>query len=186
MNIQNLRPKITVRFLLGLSMIILVNSTLFAQSFVGCPTGNERIPSSDETYEQEVLKLINEIREKRKLKPVNWSESLTWAARYHAKDMIVDNYFEHDLHDRRGNRLKKVCNTFEKMDFFVAEEMFSRSENIGAGSTTPAEMVKDWMDSPGHKENILDPETKYMGVAYLYDASSEWKTYWVQCFGMDN
>ena len=159
---------------------------VFAQSFVGCPTGDERIASSDESYEEEVLRLVNEIRAKKRLKPVILNASLTWAARYHAKDMIVDNYFEHDPHDRKGRRLRKVCSTFEKMDFFVKDELFSRSENIGAGSQTPKEMVKDWMDSPGHKENILDPETKYMGVAYLYDANSEWKNDWVQCFGMEN
>ena len=169
-----------------LCLMLFFSLSVQAQSFVGCPTGKERIPSSNEDYEKEVLRLVNEIREKRNLPSLEWKESLMYAARYHAKDMIVDRYFEHDLYDRKGRRLKKVCTTFEKMDFFVGKEMFSRAENIGAGSKTPKEIVQDWMDSPGHKENILDPETKYIGVGYVYDANSEWKSYWVQCFGMDN
>lgn len=186
MNLKALGTK-TCRFSKTALLLIFCSffvSKLSAQSFVGCPTGKERVPSSNETYEQEVLRLVNEIREKKKLPVLEWRESLTWAARYHAKDMIVDNYFEHDLYDRKGRRLKKICDTFEKMDFFVGKEMFSRAENIGAGSRTPAEMVQDWMDSPGHKENILDSEAKYIGIAYLYDSNSEWKSYWVQCFGM--
>ena len=39
-----------------------------------------------------------------------------------------------------------------------------------------------WMNSEGHKANILNPDFKYLGVGYLYDESSEYQYYWVQIF----
>jgi uncharacterized protein YkwD len=169
-----------------LTMMLIFSVSVSAQNFKGCPTGKERIPSSNQEYEQELLRLVNEIRAKKGLNALEWNEDLAHAARYHAKDMQVDRYFEHAMYDRVGrwNRLKLVCGTFEKMDVFTQNKIFSRSENIGAGSITPQEMFNDWMNSPGHKENIMDPEAKYMGAGYIEVEGSEWGTYWVQCFGM--
>ena len=50
---------------------------------------------------------------------------------------------------------------------------------IIAGGNSPAEVVRDWMNSPGHRANILEPSYVYIGVGYCND-------YWVQQFGDEN
>ncbi|MCP4442319.1 MAG: CAP domain-containing protein [Aureispira sp.] len=171
-------------FFLVLGILILAAQS-YAQDFKGCPTGQERIASSDNTFEKEVLALVNKERKKRNRKALKWNENLAYSARYHAKDMAVDDYFEHESHDRLKNgRLKRTCGIFERIGKFLGKKMFARAENIAVGAMTPAEVVKDWMTSKGHRKNILDKEAKYLGVGYIQDSDSEWGTYWVQCFGM--
>lgn len=156
-----------------------------AQNFNGIPSGEEKINSSKESFEKELLDLVNKERAKRNRKPLQWNQQLTYAARYHAKDMAVDNYFDHDSKDQRKNGShKKICSVFDRMDQFLGETIFAKAENIAIGSKTPQEVMKDWMSSKGHRKNILDKDTKYIGLAYIYVPNSKWGTYWVQNFGM--
>lgn len=53
-------------------------------------------------------------------------------------------------------------------------------ENIAAGQRTPPETMDGWMNSPGHKANILKPEFTHIGVGYL--TGGEYRTYWTQMF----
>lgn len=55
-------------------------------------------------------------------------------------------------------------------------------ENLAAGQTSCEMVVQQWMDSPGHRANILNKKFKYLGVAYIYDGKSHYKHYWVQEF----
>mgnify|MGYP000702630480 CR=1 FL=1 len=55
-------------------------------------------------------------------------------------------------------------------------------ENIAGGRMTPADVVEGWMNSEGHRKNILRPEYNYIGVAYLHKSNSEYGRYWVQIF----
>lgn len=165
--------------------ILILSSSSYAQDFKGCPTGAEQVSSSNITFEKEVLALVNKERKKRNKKPLKWQENLAHAARYHAKDMAVDGYFEHESHDKLKNgRHKQTCGIFERMAKFLDEKIYPRAENIAVGASTPQEVVNDWMQSKGHRKNILDKEAKYLGIGYIQDSNSEWGTYWVQCFGM--
>lgn len=158
---------------------------LIAQNFKGIPSGQEKIHSSQERFEQELLRLVNKERAKRRRKPLKWNDQLMYAARYHAKDMAVDQYFNHDSKDKRKNGShKKICSAFDRMGKFVDGTIFPRAENIAVGEKSPEEVMKDWMSSKGHRQNILDKETKYIGIAYIYVEDSEWGAYWVQTFGM--
>ncbi len=56
-------------------------------------------------------------------------------------------------------------------------------ENIAAGNATAKGTVAQWMSSPGHCENIMDPGYKFMGTGYFYSASAKYKHYWTQNFG---
>ena len=58
----------------------------------------------------------------------------------------------------------------------------SAGENIAAGYSTPAAVVTGWMNSPGHRANILNGNFNYLGVGYAYSASTTYKHYWVQMF----
>ena len=55
-------------------------------------------------------------------------------------------------------------------------------ENIAAGHGSPAETVEQWMNSPGHRENILNPAYRELGVGYAYEDYSTYHHYWVQLF----
>jgi uncharacterized protein YkwD len=56
------------------------------------------------------------------------------------------------------------------------------AENIAAGSETPERVVAQWMSSPGHRANIMNPKLCRIGVGYAYFASGQYLHYWVQCF----
>jgi uncharacterized protein YkwD len=148
-----------------------------------CPTGEERIESIQNNFEKQVLLLTNVEREKRGLKPLEWDGTLAYAARYHAKDMAIDNYFDHDSYDRKGKILRKSCSIFDRIEAFI--EYPYLAENISAGRTGPEEVVKAWMKSTGHRKNILDKNMARMGVGYYYSEDSEYGHYWVQNFGGD-
>lgn len=159
--------------------IILVNGNTFSQS---CPTGNEREISVNPDFERQVIKLTNKEREKRGLKPLEMDESLSYSARYHAKDMAVEDYFDHDSFDRKENgQLKRVCGTFERIEAFA--NFGTMAENISAGRTTPEAVVEGWMKSPGHRKNILNKNFKKLGVGFYQTNDSEYHYYWVQNFG---
>jgi len=155
--------------------IFLLSSSLFAQD----PSGNENIPSSNTAFEKEMMSLINAFRKKNNLNELEWNESLAKAARYHAKDMCVDNYFEHESYDRIGGRLKKTYKTFDRVRKFLDKGLFANSENIGSGFDTAKEMFDTWLSSPGHRKNIMLPNSKFIGVGYFYKAGDEYEHYWV-------
>ena len=158
--------------------ILLSSSMIFAQN---CPTGGERIESIHSSFEKEVLRLTNEERKKRRLGPLKYDEKLAYAARYHAKDMAVENYFDHHSKDRINGRLKKSCDIFDRIEAFANYNYLA--ENISAGQKTPEDVLKAWMKSPGHKKNILNKEMTLLGVGYYENEDSEYGVYWVQNFG---
>jgi len=151
-------------------------------NYKGCATGNERVAAINSELEQEVLRLTNIERKKLGLSQLIWNDQLGYSARYHAADMAIDNYFEHDSHDKKSGSIVEVCGTFERIQKFYTEG-FACAENISAGRSTAAATVEGWMKSPGHKENILNPEAKYLGVGYYMKEGSDWTHYCVQCFG---
>lgn len=153
--------------------------SLLAQN---CATGKERVDSIEKSFEKEVLKFTNKERKKRGLKPFKWDEKLSYAARYHAKDMAVDDYFEHTSHDRNANgKLKEGCGTFDRIEAFVVNNY--AAENISAGRTSPKAVVDSWMKSKGHRKNILNKDYTLLGIGYYYTEDSEYSHYWVQNFG---
>ncbi len=157
----------------------------FNAAFAQMPNGKEKITSSDTAFEQELVRLVNEERKKRSLKPLAWDEKLAYAARYHASDMIKDQYFKHESYDRNYKKLKKIGLTFDRLRKFTGTTYTGLSENIGAGQTSAKEMVKVWMNSSGHRANILDEKAKFIGVGYIYSEEDpeEMQHYWVMDAG---
>lgn len=160
----------------------LFSQDITAQAFTGCATGKETTTTHNESFDKQVLELVNKERKKRGLKPLEWHEQLANAARYHAQDMAMDNYMEHDSKDRKGGSLKTVCSTFDRINKFV-KGIFPCAENIAAGAETPEEVMRDWMGSSGHRKNILNKSAKYMGAGCYYNEDSDFGLYWAQAFG---
>lgn len=145
--------------------------------FEGLPTGKESTPSSDENMEQEVLVLVNTIRQKRGLPHLTLHPDLNRAARYHAKDMKQDRYFEHDSMDRTTNgSLKKLINFSNRLHRF-ANINRGWAENIALGHHSAQSVMHSWMQSAGHRRNILNPDYHYIGIGYV-------DGYWVQDFAI--
>ena len=152
-----------------------ISSTLMAQN----PSGKESIPSSNTEFEKEMMALINAFRKKNNLNTLEWNESLAKAARYHAKDMQKDGYFEHESYDLVGGKLKKTLKTFDRVRLFIDKGLFANSENIGTGQETAKEMFNDWRNSTGHRKNMLMPNSKFIGIGYVFIEDDEYQHYWV-------
>ncbi|HEU4423463.1 MAG TPA: CAP domain-containing protein [Pilimelia sp.] len=120
--------------------------------------------------EDEVTALVNQRRASAGCGAVRTDERLRRAARGHSQDMADKNYFSHDSLDGRSpwDRAKAAG---------YAQPI---GENIAKGQRTPAEVVKAWMDSPGHRRNMLNCDAKAIGVGLAYDGNSP---IWTQLFG---
>jgi uncharacterized protein YkwD len=164
---------------------ILLGGLLFLQpraagAFSGCTA--EPAPVVNAEYEAEVARLVNAERAKAGLPPLKLVSALTAAARYHAKDMGMDDYFNHESMDRVGGELKRACGTFDRVSLWY-KAWNGAAENIAAGLNTPQQVMDGWMNSPGHRANILNPDYTEFGVGY-YSGSGTFPSYWVQDFGV--
>jgi uncharacterized protein YkwD len=117
-------------------------------------------------FEREVFDLVNLERENIGLKPLEWHNQLAEVARMHSADMAQRGFFDHTSPDGL-NPLDRIQNAGIACGFVA--------ENIAQGQRTPREVVDSWMDSPGHKANILNENITHIGVGF-YDY------YWTQNF----
>lgn len=123
------------------------------------------------TQEAEVLRLVNIERGKAGLKPLTMNWELSRIARYKSQDMINKNYFSH-ISPTYGS-------PFNMMENFGLK-FTSAGENIAMGQKTPAEVVTSWMNSPGHRANILNKSYTQLGVGLAKNTSGV--CYWTQMF----
>ncbi|MED3803950.1 CAP domain-containing protein [Lysinibacillus xylanilyticus] len=119
-------------------------------------------------FEQEVVKLTNAERTKAGLAPFKTDDKLMAAAREKSQDMQSKNYFSHTspTFGSPFDRMKALGITYK-----------SAGENIAQGQRTPQEVVQAWMDSPGHRANILNAKFTHIGVGYVKSGN-----YWTQQF----
>ncbi len=125
-------------------------------------------------FEAELLRLTNGERRKAGLAPLKLSSQLTRAAQSHAVDMARNNYFSHTgLNGSSiGDRSKSTGYKYRLV-----------GENLAAGKTTPEATIRQWMNSSGHRANILNGRFTEIGFGYANAPNSLYKNYWVQVFG---
>ncbi|OYT72836.1 MAG: hypothetical protein CFK49_04985 [Armatimonadetes bacterium JP3_11] len=112
--------------------------------------------------EQIVHRLINEQRQRAKLPPLNWREDVARAARDHSKNMAERNFFDHI--DPQLGAVDKRLNRFRIAWRACGENIF-----MLYGYENPAPIaVQGWMESPGHRRNILYREFTHTGVGVFY------------------
>ena len=123
-------------------------------------------------YRQEVLDRVNVERAKYGLQPLVMGDAkLTAAAQQRAEEIATVN-----SHVRpNGTKWYTVLSEYGVTDA-------AAGENAAWGSVSPEEVVNAWMNSEGHRANILDPEARAMGVGYYYNSSSTWGHQWIQLF----
>ncbi|MBQ7703854.1 MAG: CAP domain-containing protein [Selenomonadaceae bacterium] len=119
-------------------------------------------------FAQEVLELVNIERAKEHLKPLKLSSSMNHYAQIRAKE--ITKKFSHTRPSGYS------CFTV------IPKPYRTVGENIAAGQRSPSEVVAAWMNSPGHRENIMNPKFRELGMGYLYLPDSKYKHYWAQLF----
>jgi uncharacterized protein YkwD len=149
-------------------------------AFNGC--GGEVAAVINAGFEEQVIVHLNHIRAEHDLPPLKRVEGLDQAARYHAADMAQDNYFSHDSQDQVGGVLVAACKWNDRVAGYYSGATFL-SENIAAGYGTPAQVMQAWMDSPGHRANILATSSWEVGVGYHEGHEGSYGRYWVLDFG---
>lgn len=120
---------------------------------------------------EEILRLVNNERSKQGLQPLTLSEKLTSIANVKAADMRDRNYFDHTS--------PTYGSPFEMLQHFGVSYT-AAGENIAAGQKTAEGVMTDWLNSSGHRANIMNKEYKELGVGYVTGGS--YGTYWVQLF----
>jgi len=146
-------------------------------------------PVVNADFEQQVVELTNAERAKAGIPPLKHVSPLEDAARYYATDMGQDNYPEpgtsyipHATYDRVDGELVFVC-TFDQRIPIYYSDWQRIAENAAYGFTSPQSVMAGWMGSPGHRDNILNPDNWEIGVGYAFESSSDFGYYWVQDFG---
>ena len=120
----------------------------------------------------DVVRLTNQQRLAHGCRAVRVDPVLTRLALEHSQDMAEHSYFSHDSRNGRS--------PFDRMT--AAGYRYSvAAENIAAGQRTPADVVRAWMASPGHRANILNCTLAQIGVGFALGGS--YGTYWAQDFG---
>jgi hypothetical protein len=120
----------------------------------------------------EVVTATNAERARFGLAALTPEPRLAAAAQAHARDMVARRFFSHDSPDGRSvaDRVLAVGYAYRVV-----------AENIAAGQQTAAEVVDGWMNSPGHRANILSRDVAQIGIGFA--VGGEYRTMWVQVFG---
>lgn len=119
-------------------------------------------------FEQEVIELTNDERSKQGLAPLQADVELSKVARDKSQDMKERNYFDHTS--------PTYGSPFDMMRSYGISYQ-AAGENIARGQQTPQEVVSGWMNSQGHRENILNGNFTHIGVGFV-----EQGNYWTQMF----
>lgn len=126
-------------------------------------------PENNRNFETEVIQLINQERIKEGLQPLTEQSQLTQAARMHSEDMACNQFFSH-ISPSNGDVEQRVN---------IQGYTFSAiGENIGAGYGTPASIVQAWLNSTGHRANILNATFTQVGVGYILEEGSISLDHW--------
>ena len=128
-------------------------------------------PSSEREMEKEVLALVNSVRAENGLNALSWAEDVANVARAHSSDMINRSFFSHTNPDGLSpfDRLRNSgisCGT--------------AAENIAYGQRSASEVMNSWMNSSGHRANILNKNVTEIGVGAIKNKNGT--IYWTQMF----
>ncbi|MGE7878728.1 CAP domain-containing protein [Peribacillus muralis] len=126
---------------------------------------------NDQTVEQQILRLVNEERSKAGLPNVEMDTSLSKTATLKSEDMRDHDYFNHTS--------PTYGSPFDMMKAFGITYKYA-GENIAAGQPSGESVMKSWMNSPGHKANILNKNYTHIGIGHA--TGGNYSHYWTQQF----
>ena len=132
---------------------------------------------------QRVLALTNEARARPRkcgdqefaaAPPLRWDEQLEQAAAQHAQDMATHAYVEH-----RGRDGSSPAQRITRAGY----RWRSVGENVAAGQPSPEDVVEDWLESPGHCANLMNPVFTELGASFAVNMQARQAVFWAQAFG---
>ena len=162
--------KLAVQYQVGTSEIIQANPQVSNPNLI-YPGQVLKIPQLDSkvtSFEAEVIRLVNEIRQKNGLQALTTNWELSRVARYKSQDMKDKNYFSHT---------SPTYGTPFQMITAFGLSYRTAGENIAKGYSSAQAVVNGWMNSSGHRANILNASYKQIGVGYVAAGN-----YWTQMF----
>lgn len=123
------------------------------------------------SLQQDILDRVNQERSKTGAAPLKLNAKLSAAAQKQAQNLMDTGIFSHTIDGKNvGDRATAAGYNWGRI-----------GENIAEGQRSAADVMQSWMNSEGHRKNILNAEFQELGVGYTED--SEGSTYWVQVFG---
>jgi uncharacterized protein YkwD len=131
----------------------------------GCPTSGALPRASEiESNRQAIMCLLNAERAKHGLVPLRQHPLLELAAQRHSDDMVRRRYYEHETPDGVDPQMRMSAVGYAPP--WTGENLYT-----GTGTeATPVRALKGWMESPGHRANILRPEFTEVGVGIGYES----------------
>lgn len=162
--------KLAVRYKVGTSEIITANPQVADPDLI-YPGESLNIPQLDQgvlSFEAEVVRLVNAIRRESGLGELGLNWELSRVARYKSQDMADNFYFSHTS--------PTYGSPFQMIRAFGLTYR-TAGENIAYGYPTPQAVVNSWMNSEGHRKNILNPSFTQIGVGYVSQGN-----HWTQMF----
>lgn len=162
--------KLAVQYQVGTSEIIQANPQISDPNLIypGQVLTIPQLDSAVSSYEAEVIRLVNELRLQNGLRPLTANWELSRVARYKSQDMRDRGYFAHNspTYGSPGQMIR---------DFGLSYR--TAGENIAKGYPSPQAVVNGWMNSSGHRANILNASYTQIGVGYVSQGN-----YWTQMF----
>ena len=162
--------KLAVQYQVGTSEIIQANPQVADPDLI-YPGQILQIPQLESTvssYESEVIRLVNEIRQQNGLRLLAANWELSRVARYKSQDMRDNGYFSHNS--------PTYGTPFQMLSAFGLSYR-TAGENIAKGYASPQAVVNGWMNSSGHRANILNASYTQISVGYVSGGN-----YWTQLF----
>lgn len=162
--------KLAVKYQVGTSEIIRANPQISNPDLIypGQVLAIPQVDSKVASFEAEVIRLVNEIRAENGLQSLTANWELSRVARYKSQDMLDKGYFAHN---------SPTYGTPFQMIKAFGLSFRTAGENIAKGYATPQAVVNGWMNSSGHRANILNSSYKQIGVGYVAKGN-----YWTQMF----
>jgi uncharacterized protein YkwD len=130
-------------------------------------------PAEAQSWKLTILELVNRERSKAGLRTLNVNATLEREAETYACEMIQHDFFAH-VNPVDGSDLASRARAFSYSYQFIGE-------NLAAGQHSPEEAFTDWMNSPGHRQNIMNEAFVEIGIGVRSGGS--YGLYWVQEFG---
>lgn len=163
---------IAVRHEIGLSEIIQANPQISNPALI-FPGQIINIPDIGwaRSLEAEVVRLVNQERTRAGVPPLTHNWELSRVARIKSQDFIDNNYFAHN---------SPIYGSPSKMINSFGIRHTASGENIAWGQRTPAAVMQSWMNSAGHRANILSRDFNQIGAGVARDARGNF--YWTQMF----
>ena len=162
--------KIAVKYQVGLSEIIAANdqvknpALIYPDQILNIPLVNNTVKS----FEEQVIDLVNRERKANGVSALKANWELSRVARIKSQDMYDRKYFSHTS--------PTYGSPFDMMKNFGISYRYA-GENIAKGQKTPQAVMNSWMNSSGHRANILSASFKEIGVGYASDGN-----HWTQMF----